>query len=317
MTFATLCLLLVPLQYSFEPGTKIQYDSTITFEGFIPILGGYEGTVVVKMGVDVDGLEPEDGAEIRAANEIVSFSMTFNGVPMNFFDLSMVTEVFPRTTIKLTRQGKIVASDAPDNQLPIRLPGLDVKRFPDITYVPIQFQEDGAKIGDEWQYKKPFGESDMHYTCRLIELKDGIAKVAVSIKQEYELLEDIALEIVTKEIDAEARVKTVLTGEGYVLFDSQKGYVTEGLMVNLAVSDVTNLHDGTEKKRELKTTFSLKLRKPGERGIVVENDKAWYEKTWDAVKTGSTKAVSTATNLWATFKLAFQLVIRRFAITGG
>ena len=39
-------------------------------------------------------------------------------------------------------------SDAPNVKLPVRLPGLDVKRFPDITYVPIQFPDRELKTGD-------------------------------------------------------------------------------------------------------------------------------------------------------------------------
>ena len=76
------------------------------------------------------------------------------------------------------------------------LPGLDIKRFPDITYVPIQFPTDGAAIGQEWSFKKTFGESDMLYSCRLMKVTDGIAKIAVQIEQEYELLEQRYSEVI-------------------------------------------------------------------------------------------------------------------------
>ncbi|MCH8978701.1 MAG: hypothetical protein IH945_05595, partial [Armatimonadetes bacterium] len=185
MTFAAAALLFVPLQYGFEPGLKVTYDSEITFEGFIPIFGGNEGTVVVSMVVQVEGLEPEDGAPIRAANEITDFRVTFNDAVLPL-DVTAVQDYFPRTTIALTPLGKIVKSDAPDIELPVRLPGLDVKRFPDITYVPIQFPEGGATIAKAWQFKKRFGESDVSYTCSLLSVTDGIAKISVQIVQEYE-----------------------------------------------------------------------------------------------------------------------------------
>lgn len=315
MTLAMLGLILIPLQYDFEPGTKILYDSEITFEGFIPILGGQEGTVVVKMGVDVEGLKPEEGAEVRVASEIVSFSVTFDDIPLPF-DLSMVTDVFPRTTIKLQPNGKIVSSDAPDKQLPVRLPGLDVKRFPDITYVPVQFPKEGASIGDEWKYSKSFGGSDIHYKCKLIEEKDGIARISISIEQEYELLENAALEVVDAEIDAETRVKTVLTGKGHVLFDTRKGNALEVLMKNTALSDVTSLHDESKSKRELDTTFSLKLRKP-EKPTSGLSGEGLISNVWERVKSSVSSAYVTTKNWLALLKLTFNQTLKQILPNGG
>ena len=300
MTVATLALLAIPLQYGFEPGVQVMYDSEITFEGFIPIFSGQEGVVVVSMLVAVDGLEPEEGAPLRAANEIKAFKVVFNGAVLPL-DVTAVQDFFPRTTIGLTREGKIVKSDAPDVSLPVRLPGLDVKRFPDITYVPIQFPTDGATIGQEWSFKKTFGESDMLYSCRLMKVTDGIAKIAVQIEQEYELLENAALEVVKDEIDAERRVKTTIAGAGVVYFDTRSGMVKEVLMVNEATSVATSLYDGKVTERVLMTTFSLKLH---------EDDppppQTSLEAAWSSAKEAANNALSWAKSAWTVVKCALS-----------
>ena len=225
MTSLVLGLLLAPLQYSFEPGMKLDYRSTIVFEGFIPILGGNEGTVVVEMGVTVEGLARTKPENARSANEITSFRVTFNDAPLPF-DASSVQSYFPRTTISVAPSGKIVETDAPNVQLPVRLPGLHVRHFPDVTYVPIEFPKEGPKVGEPWKFTRKFGDSDVVYECRLVEQKGDVAKVAVKLSQEYEVFENAALEVVTEEKNAERRVRTVLTGEGTVVFDTKRGIVT-------------------------------------------------------------------------------------------
>ena len=330
MTFVAAALLVVPLQYGFEPGFQVKYDSEIQFEGFIPIFGGQEdASVVVSMVVNVEGLQPENGAPLRAASEIIGFKVMFGPAALPF-DATDVQDYFPRTTIGLTPDGKIVKSDAPDVSFPVRLPGLDVKRFPDITYVPIQFPTDGATVGQEWSFKKPFGESDMLYSCRLMKVTDGIAKIAVQIEQEYEVLENAALEVVKDEADAERRVKTTIGGAGVVYFDTRAGMVQEVLMVNEATSVATSLIDGEVTERVLMTTFSLKLHVPvpsqgepagGGLGRGSNNKSPFHngsqqtllEAAWSSAKDAANNALSWAKSAWTLVKLALSSAISSLA----
>ncbi len=306
MTALALGLVLAPMQYSFEPGSKHLYDSKITFEGFIPILGGNEGTVVVSLGVTVEGMKAKKAGQVSAANEIVSFSVTFNDAPLPL-DVTSVQAYFPLTTISLAPNGKIIETDAPNIQLPVRLPGLDVKRFPDITYVPIQFPEKDAAVGEKWTFKRTFGESDVNYACEFLELKGDVAKIAVSIVQEYEVFENSALEVVDDEADAERKVKTRLTGQGFVHFDTKKGIVTRADMVNDAVSDATKLSDGSKSQRKLKTTFSLALRE--NKPPVTKEPEAWYQSAWRAVSEGSKAVVAKSREWYAMTRLAIQIAL--------
>jgi hypothetical protein len=298
-------LLIAPLQYGFEPGTRLAYDSIVQFEGFIPLLGGNEGKVVVAMGVAVDGLKPTKEDTVKAANEITQFKVTFNDAVLPL-DVASVQSYFPRTTISLKRTGEIVESDAPNVKLPVRLPGLDVKRFPDITYVPVQFPEGEIKVGQSWSFKKKFGDGDIDYKCTVTEQRGDVVLLDVSIKQEYELLEDAALEVVTEERNAERRVKTLMTGNGIVLFDIKRGIVSKAEMVNDAKSDVTRLVDGAKSKRELRTTFSLSLREPKPPTASKPQSGSWLANAWTSVSETAQRAWQSTLGWWTLAKLSFQ-----------
>lgn len=309
MTPLVLALLLAPYHYSFEPGARLNYQSKIVFDGFIPILGGNEGIVVVEMGVAVEGLEPKKPDLLRAANEITSFKVTFNDAPLPF-DVNSVQPYFPRTTVGLTPAGKIQESDAPDVSLPVRLPGLDVKRFPDITYLPVQFPEKELAVGDSWAFTKKFGGSDIAYKCKLESIDGDAAKISVKIKQEYTLLENAALEVVKDEKDAEQRVKTTMTGAGTVSFDTKRGIATRVEMVNDAVSVATSLADKTKTERKLKTTFTLQLNETKPQGPSSQDD-GLLGSAWRAVSNTARAVAQTAREWWATARLAVQTALSR------
>lgn len=276
---------LAPIAYGFGPSTKLSYDANVTFEGFIPILGGQEGKVEVAMGIAVDGLGSTEPRQLRAASEIKKFKIVFNGAELPL-TLDNVKDYFPRTTIKLTPEGKIVATDAPDLTLPVKLPGLDAKRFPDITYLPIEFPEDGVEPGKTWSFKKSFGGSDVTYTCKAAELTDALLRIDVTIQQSYELLEDEAKQVVTTEKDAVARVKTELKGTGIVEFDRKLGVVRLFNADAKAVSKATDLKSKETSERVLTTKLAIKLIQPETKsgGTVTLLDRAqgWWEsaKEW-------------------------------------
>ncbi len=244
--------------YQFDTSTKLDYDVAVTFNGFLPLLGGNEGKAEVSMGVRVNGLAQEEEM-LRASSELTSFEIKFNGAKLPL-DIESAKGYFPKTTVSMTPAGKVMKSDAPNISLPVRLPGLDVKRFPDITYLPIELAGNDLKFGSKWEFSRMFGDSPMKYACTVTELKGDIATIAVTVNQEYELLEDEALEIVKEEKNAVSRVKTVLTGSGTVVFDAAKGAVRTVKMQNASTSIVTSLSDGTKTERKLDSTLDVKLK---------------------------------------------------------
>jgi hypothetical protein len=280
MTSLLLAAATAPMAYGFGPETKLTYDVQVGFDGFLPVLGGNQGKVEVTMAVDVRGLTPE-GDDLRASNEITAFEIVFNGAKLPL-SLENAVEYFPKTTVRLTPAGKIVGNDAPDRRLPVRLPGLDVKRFPDITYIPIELAAGEAEVGHTWEFKRAFGDSDMDYSCRLDGLEGDLARVAVKIRQEYTVLENSALEVVGDRADAEAEVRTVLEGTGTVTFDLARGVARLVEMANEAVSTVKPLDGSAPKERRLKTVLRVEAKSLS--GFVVRRpqtaDRPWWEQAW-------------------------------------
>lgn len=291
MTFAPLLLagLLSPVAYNFGPQTKLDYDVNVHFDGFLPLMGGNEGKVEVKMGVGVDGKEPSEGNQ-RASSEIRAFEISFNGQKLPL-GLDNVVDYFPKTNISFTPQGKIVATDAPDKKLPVRLPGLDVKHFPDITYVPVELPGDGLEVGREWTFQRDFGGAPISYSCKAESFDNGTWKLHITLEQSFTTLENSSIEVVTNKADAVSEVTTTMTGDGTVNFDTQNGRVLSADMTNTSKSDVKSIADGTTKTRQLVTKYSIKVKNgksPSSKQVA--NTSA---SLWDQAVSWTNKAVQT------------------------
>lgn len=314
MTTALVLAALVPAAYSFGPSTSVDYKVEVAFDGFLPILGGNEGKAEVKMDVLVKGLEGA-GSNLRASNEMTSFEIAFNGAKLPL-TLDNAVEYFPKTTVEVTPLGKIVKNDAPDKQLPVKLPGLDVKRFPDITYLPMELPSGGVEVGKEWTFSKSFGGADLVYDCTVRTLDGEMVTIGVKVKQEYEVWENDALEIVTDEAEAAARVKTVMNGKGTIVFDLEDGVVNSVLMENKSVSKGETV-DGKEKiDRKLDSTLKVK-RVESEKVARVVKKAAEPKTLGDHAKLWWGNAVETTQKFWvkgkelmALFKLAMQFGVQ-------
>ncbi|MEZ5162184.1 MAG: hypothetical protein R2688_00220 [Fimbriimonadaceae bacterium] len=257
LTFVA-AIALAPATYQIKPTTDLSYDFKMIFDGFLPILGGNEGTADIDMVVKVKGELGGENGNMSASTEITKFEMAFNGgkLPLT---LDMVTDVFPKSSITFTPRGEIVKNTAPDKKPPVRLPGLDVKRFPDITFLPIIFSEKELKAGEEWQFKKSFDGADMTYTCSFGEPSGDTLPVKIAIKQDYTVLENDSMEVVPKE-DAVREVTTHMTGTGEANFDTKRGIFTYVKMKNVAKSEATDFDSKEKTERVLKQELTLKLK---------------------------------------------------------
>jgi hypothetical protein len=151
----------------------------------------------------------------------------------------------------------------------------------------------------------------MTYKCRLGERKDDAQLIEVSIRQEYEVLENAALEVVSDVKDAERRVKTVLTGNGIVMFDTKRGVVMKAEMINDATSDVTSLADGKKSQRKLKTNFSLSMKPPAKPSQ--NKPEGWFSAAWSRVASSAQSLWESTLGWWTVAKLTF---LKKFG-TGG
>lgn len=253
---------LAALSYALPVNRPLDYRLEVGLDGFIPILGGQEGSASVNLRVRVEGIAPDAAGLAGATSEIVEAVIAFNGAPLPL-GVEAVREYFPKTTVRYTPRGEIKSTDAPGVKLPVRLPGLDVKRFPDISYLPVVFPEIMPTPGGSWTFRKAFGDSEVTYVCTLRKDEGGLATIGIKIGQTYEVLENAALEVVSDEKDAAAKVKTVVTGEGEALFDQKLGAFRTSSIVATAVSDVEEIASGKKAQRTLKTTVKFRLMEPG------------------------------------------------------
>lgn len=308
-----LALSLVPVAYGFSPGVNLDYDVNVRFEGFIPVLGGQEGKVEVDMGVRVEGLEKKD-ANLRSSSDIKRFKISFNGAELPL-TLDSIKDYFPKNTIELSPAGQIVKTDAPELKLPVRLPGLDAKRFPDITYLPIQFPDSEMEIGKTWEFKKNFDGSDITYTCKATKVDPDWVEVDMTMAQSYTILENESKEVVTDKKDAIASVATTLKGSGRVIFDRKRGVVTAFSASADADSRATDLKTKLETRRMLKTILEVKLKEPKKTVAkkpesLVEAAQGW----WETTKTTTLSMWSKAKGYWFTAKTALSSALSGLGI---
>ena len=207
----------------------------------------------------VRSIEGKDG-HVRATSELTKAKIIFNDATLPL-SLENIQDYFPKTTIEFTPLGKILKSDAPDIQLPVRLPGLDVKRFPDISFMPVEFPDKELAVGDKWSFVKSFAGSDVTYECTMKALDEKTATISLAIEQKYTVFEDSAMQVVEKKEDAENEVTTVLKATGGVVFE-RAGMVSIFTMIGKAESVVKPFVKGEETKRSLAISVDFSKVKP-------------------------------------------------------
>ncbi len=257
MILAPLCALVLGFAYS-PPAKAVRYEVGIAYDGFLPVFGGQEGKFQASMEVDVEGAAADGEGVPRSVSEVKSLKVVFNGAELPF-TVDSIKTYFPRTTITHTALGKILKTDAPDVSIPVKLPGLDVKRFPDISYMPIEFPEGALEVGKSWVFKKAFGGSDVEYTVTPTAVSATEITVGLKASQTYEVLEDDGKQVVTDEATAVAKVKTVLEAAGNATLDPGRGLLVKLSLNGKAVSTVTDLKTGALSKRELGSGLEIKL----------------------------------------------------------
>lgn len=254
-------MLMTALKIAFAlPASGIQYDVNIQFDGYLPVLGGSEGKVNADIGLSVKGVDPDEKGQLRAVSDLTSLNLVWNGDKMPF-TVDNIRPFFPKTTISYAPNGKILSTDAPDVQLPVRLPGLDVKRFPDITYLPIEFPEGGIEVGVPFKFQKKFGDSSVDYEATITSVKGATVSVAVKMTQAYETLEDEAKNLTTVEKDAFYKVTTKVEGSGTFEFDANRTILVKSKLVGVSESKATEVKSGKSSDRKLTTTLTVTLKR--------------------------------------------------------
>ena len=251
-------LAITSIQYRFPVGQMISYSMAVKFDGFLPVLGGKDGTAAAGLDVSVTGVEPDKDGNPRVRSQIDGLKMSINGavLPLN---AKNIQTFFPPTTISISPEGRVLKTDAPEARLGVQLPGLDARRFPDISYLPIEFPADDLVVGQAFQFKKRFGETDMTYTVTPLRLDAREAEFAVVSSQDYEGFEDDRHNPIAASAGAAYRLSTHLAGKGVVKFDLTRHLVSSLHIEAEAKTHVTATNGGPIPDRDLKTVLDVKL----------------------------------------------------------
>lgn len=259
MTPLLLAFAFVPAGYGFGSGSKVSYDVEFSFDGFIPVLGGMEGQATAKMGVEVAGLAPDKTASQKASYELKQFAL-FVGEDEFPYSIDKIKPFFPKSNVWFSDQGKVIKTDAPKLDIPVRLPGIDPKRFADVSFLPVEFPSASIEEGQKWTYQKTFGDSPVNYEVTVKSVSDTVIELNLSLKQTYTVMEDEAKNVVKDEKDAVSRVESTVTGTGIAAFDRQKSLFTSVAINAESVSDVVDIRTKDKSQRKLKMTTKVKLR---------------------------------------------------------
>jgi len=254
----SLILFSAVVRYGFSPSTKAVYDISVGFDGYLPIIGGREGKIDLDMSVAVEGQPADEEGNARVASEIQKFKMALNKAPMPFTEKNVV-DFFPRTTISVSPEGRQIKTDAPDRKLPVRLPGLDVKRFPAISYLPLEFPSEGIEVGKAYRFRKAFGDSDVDYEVTPTAISESEISLNIHLSQEYASFEDAAHNPV-EEDKAAIRLTTKVAGDGTATFDRVLGLIRETKIVADATGKAVETATNMTTERHLKTTLTIQLR---------------------------------------------------------
>jgi hypothetical protein len=259
MLALALATLIASSGYGFTASTKGAYDIEFAFDGFIPAMGGIEGKVKVKLGIDIGGMERDDAAPLKVAYDLKSFRLFVEEDELPY-GIDKVKSYFPKTTVWLNERGKVAKTNALDLKFPVRLPGLDQKKFAESTFLVLEFPESPIENGKKWTYTRAFGDSSIQYDVSVSSVKDDRYELTLKVKQSYDLLEDESKSVVTDPSDAVSKVHTVMTGTGAIVFDRSVGLIKSVTLDTLSTSNVTDLKTQEKSTRKLKMTTKVLLR---------------------------------------------------------
>ncbi|GIV03091.1 MAG: hypothetical protein KatS3mg015_1921 [Fimbriimonadales bacterium] len=246
--------------YSFG-SAPISYHVQVSFDGYIPVLGGIEQPLKVDMDLRVTGKEGGSDEKRKVLSEITQFRLSVYDAETQSFSpfpigLEAVREYFPATTTTYRSSGKILATDAVDRDIPFQLPGLHPQHLADMTFLLLEFPEKPVEPNETWTYKRTFGKSDVLYEARYAGKEEQGERFDLKLSQSYEGFEDANRNPVPKELAA-TRVVTKVEGTGSVWFSGPSGRIVKATVTANGTSDVVSLEGQPVAKRTLKTSFYM------------------------------------------------------------
>jgi hypothetical protein len=254
-----IAILAAGLAYALPVGVCHTYDLEIVLDGHAPLLGRPTNRIELQLEMKVTGTKAPDAGSLAATVELTAMKSRLNGVSLPF-TIEDVRASLPTTNIVFSSLGKVLKNDAPDVVLPVHLPGVDPKRLPDVSFLPVEFPASPVEVGQSWEFVRRFGGADVRYSATATELGPNRAVFDAKVSQNEITFEDANGELVKEESQASFKVETVLQGTGKVVFDVKRGLATSFEANLSAVGKAAPVGGGAPKERRLKTTIRAKLR---------------------------------------------------------
>jgi hypothetical protein len=243
-----IAILAAGLAYALPVGVCHTYDLEIVLDGHAPLLGRPTNRIELQLEMKVTGTKAPDAGSLAATVELTAMKSRLNGVSLPF-TIEDVRASLPTTNIVFSSLGKV-----------LHLPGVDPKRLPDVSFLPVEFPASPVEVGQSWEFVRRFGGADVRYSATATELGPNRAVFDAKVSQNEITFEDANGELVKEESQASFKVETVLQGTGKVVFDVKRGLATSFEANLSAVGKAAPVGGGAPKERRLKTTIRAKLR---------------------------------------------------------
>ena len=241
--------------YDFPVGSDTKFNVTVAFDGYIPLFGGKVGKANVDFVVSAKSVPEKSPALMAVESEIIELKAVAFGatLPLN---KNNIGQFFPKATATFDTTGLVKYNSAEAVNMPVKLPGLDSQRLPEISYVPLIVKPETFATGTSYEFDRTFNGAAIHYKVTPTKMENGRQTLSIEVSQDSDGFED-AYGNPAEEAAAKFKLKTHLTGTGSAIFNAEKSMFDKVVVETNAETDVTNLKSTKETKRNLKTTLTI------------------------------------------------------------
>ena len=242
-------------RYSFPLGTETKFNVKVQFDGYIPLFGGKNGKADVDMVVRTVSVESKRPDLQAVDSEITDLKAIAFGatLPLNKNNIGLF---FPKAIAMFEASGTVKFNGAEHKDMPVKLPGMDSQRLPEISYVPLVLDQLSIDAGKSYEFSRTFNGAVMKYKVTPGERDDRKERFQIEVSQDTRGFED-AYGNPASEEGARSSLMTHLTGKGSATFNFEKQMFDKVVVETNGDTDVTNIKTGKTSKRSLKTTLTI------------------------------------------------------------
>ena len=244
------------VSYVFPPGSETKFSVKVQFDGYVPLFGGKTGKVDVDMIVKTVGIASKSADLQSVDSEITELKGTAFGMilPVN---KNNIGQFYPKAVASFESSGVVKSNTAEHKEMPVKLPGLDSQRLPEISYVPLILNNAATAKGEGYEFTRSFNGAPIMYKISPGTYdNEGRVVFKIEVNQESSGFEDSYGNPIVEE-GAKSKLKTVLNGKGTATFDMMNHMFDKLVVVTTGDTEVTVIKTGKTSKRTLKTTLTI------------------------------------------------------------